>query len=1438
MSIEIPGWLKWVGDLIGEPFPEGDEDKTWEQARRWKEFADLLESQKSAIETATRNTLAGFAEGQAHNAMKTEFETLVSGDGSIDVIIKQLKGLSEAVDKTGTEIEFAKEMFIANLAILAATLAFLIASAWWNWGAPVEGAAAVAATEAVVASIIRAAVAKVIEAGASKIVTQLALRALQGAAINTVISAGLNAGIQAHQFSKGHRREFNTQSLFNDMKGGAIAGAVAFPFLHGAKTFDAGSPLANRASTFAASFAGNTGGSAAAQYALTGHVNFSDATMSGLVYGAIDGGFPPAARGAPGSADKPTAAVLDSSPLKLSGDSAATAPHTARTEPAALTGAVGTDRSASVADRPSTPAVPESNSATTAASQTTPGHSATAANSSAPAAGAPARGGDSVAPASPGRLESSTPAATTPNQATTPSSARAGLSSPAPAHPGVVGEPAARVAESAAARPATPAAAAQSAPAHPAGEPAAGRHAVPEAAEPTKATTTHPVTEPAKSPESPSGRHAAPEAAEPTKPVTENNGHTGAKPISPDPQHAAKPDSEQTSNSDGHRGDSAHHTGQDSSPAQPRHPADLWQDAARHSDEGHARAVADDALSRRIPPVEADGLRAPHGSRDQAIARAHDNSDWWHQLSGEEQRALIDTYPREIGNAEGVPPAARHEANSQTLANDRDALRTRQDNGERLTRGEQKYLNRLDELERAIREGEQKAKDAGVGGPYILALDPHAFKGDGRAIVAFGDNPYKAQSVSWHVPGLTTTIDKLATNMDNAFNHLQSTRQEHPGISAASIAWIGYNAPSGLGSWRVAGHGLARVGGDILHSDISAFNLARDLHAGDGTNFRNNHIFGHSYGSTTTSYAGIGGRLHDQVSTVTLLGSPGAGPHRSADGFGIGRENVFVASSSRDWVTTIGGRDTGGRFLGHFGLGRDPAMDTWGGQRITSEFPAHMSTVKGTVGTHTAYYHYVEAPAGPHPGVRSESLANFGRIASGHLERLDFEHHRSQAADAPRWRPGLQTEEPAAGRPLRLDPGGSGREYSVARHGFEPRWRSGDDGGAAPPRTPADGDPRGGGGDTATHPSADSDHRGGSALPHTPADGEPRGGASGPDATAHGGVDLGSTYPPEHVSHTLGLPEYRPGTLDADATRIVYVTGEQRMAGLHEDMVARGVDLETRARTMFETRNELRSWARELMSDRDAAAALNAKDKNYTWAQVIEKYSDNAVGPEKAYERIIEKSMTSRPSVNEKLGIDPHNPPPLPPLEPVPSVGASHNAHSGASPPPGPGVAAVRSELDDDAPAADSGSDAADHDSVAAAGEGRGVTFDDPARPALGSDGKYHLSDGATEVQIDMPGDLGRTITDIDSVENGVLWEEKSATSAGNTEKWVQKQFVNKMEKYIEAQQYIAGFENAPIGVRFTAPGVDPAFRAAVELAAANLREKHPDVTILIDWPS
>ncbi len=458
-----------------------------------------------------------------------------------------------------------------------------------------------------------------------------------------------------------------------------------------------------------------------------------------------------------------------------------------------------------------------------------------------------------------------------------------------------------------------------------------------------------------------------------------------------------------------------------------------WTPSSGQTQHTATRAVADAALAQRVPPAGAADLVNPLGRAGDAVARARDNAVWWSGLTDAQRQALIDSYPARIGNAEGIPPVDRDAANRLAIKRFQDHVQSMIDRGVRPGKNDLANLLRVNRLDLALQAAATNAAQAGVGGPMVLSLDPFEFGGDGRAVVSFGADPYQADSVSWLVPGFATTVDKLEGNMRNALNHVQSTMREDPTLAATSIAWIGYDAPNGAASGRVLSPALARAGAEILYSDIRAFNVARDTVAGDGSRFNGNHIFGHSYGSTTVSYAGRGARLANDIRTVTLLGSPGAGPMHHASQFGLDPGNVFVASSSRDPVTGFGGRraEQNGRFAGR-GLGMDPAMDEFGAVRVTSEFPASMNTAS-TVGTHKSYYHHVSEGDGP--PVRTESLANSGRIAAGRTDRLDREGHR-RVVDG-------RTVDPAAGRPLRLD-GDTQVEHEGPRRPWNPRWRAGE----------------------------------------------------------------------------------------------------------------------------------------------------------------------------------------------------------------------------------------------------------------------------------------------------------------------------------------------------------------------------------------------------------
>ena len=450
--------------------------------------------------------------------------------------------------------------------------------------------------------------------------------------------------------------------------------------------------------------------------------------------------------------------------------------------------------------------------------------------------------------------------------------------------------------------------------------------------------------------------------------------------------------------------------------------------------ETEARALrVEEALAQRVPRVRPDELRNPvdlvdsnpSEMADEASARARNNAAWWKGLTPDQRQDLIAAYPEHIGNAEGIPPKDRDTANQRVLEQLRDRRDRVLDKIHRFklpSLEEFKLLRRVNRLDMELRKASADAKRANVDGPLLLAFDPAEFGGDGRAVLSFGHDPYDADSVSVHVPGVGTTVrSRFFFGFYNscALNHLVSTRQENPNLKAASIAWIGYDTPSGKKLARMRNQDLARAGGELLYSDIRAFSEGRTGWNGSDGRAPQVHVFGYSYGSTTTAHAGVGGRLADYVSTVSLVGSPGAGPLQEAGEFGLEDGKVYVASSSRDLVTGLGGRTQGStsRILGPIarmlglGLGIDPAMDSFGAVRVTAEVPVAMNRLH-MLGTHDTYYQFANTAGDPQ--VRSEALANFGRIAAGRTEGLHLERHRTEGDG----RGLLRTVDPAGERSI------------------------------------------------------------------------------------------------------------------------------------------------------------------------------------------------------------------------------------------------------------------------------------------------------------------------------------------------------------------------------------------------------------------------------------
>ncbi|MGW5520448.1 alpha/beta hydrolase, partial [Nocardia africana] len=431
------------------------------------------------------------------------------------------------------------------------------------------------------------------------------------------------------------------------------------------------------------------------------------------------------------------------------------------------------------------------------------------------------------------------------------------------------------------------------------------------------------------------------------------------------------------------------------------HESASWRSLpADHGFDEEQRRIADEAL-RAGGFHSADGLQRRHSRRHPASAqrRATENAEWWDSLRdpaapgglSAAQRALIQVYPHEIGNADGLPAVIRDHANRLSIRRQLDEFVARKPAGTgmldwvrtTLTAAERKRFDNLVHVRNHLRQMDLRAAETPGGPPvHLLFFDAAAFHGKGKAVAALG-NVDTAHTVNWHVPGTNTTSASLAYQFAPLHNLYHETLRVEPSLELASIIWIGYDAPAGpvnTGFVKAAFRRRARVGGERLACDIAALHAGRRRAGTADPDRLVNRLYGHSYGSVTLSYAGRDGGLAGLVDSVILAGSPGAGPIRHAEEFGIGADNVYVFASWRDVVTKFGADEPGAhsRYHHRVGHGIDPATEAFGAVRLAAEFP-NSSHFAGVEAVHQGYLHY-----DPETGLPNEALDHAAHITAGH----------------------------------------------------------------------------------------------------------------------------------------------------------------------------------------------------------------------------------------------------------------------------------------------------------------------------------------------------------------------------------------------------------------------------------------------------------------------
>ncbi|MEV7331770.1 alpha/beta hydrolase [Micromonospora sp. NPDC093244] len=319
---------------------------------------------------------------------------------------------------------------------------------------------------------------------------------------------------------------------------------------------------------------------------------------------------------------------------------------------------------------------------------------------------------------------------------------------------------------------------------------------------------------------------------------------------------------------------------------------------------------------------------------------------WWSGLSPAQRRWLVGHEPALVGVLDGVPVAARDQANRLLLGGRRGELVAER---QRLLakvppgpvaslrlRAVAAKLAGLEALTERLAAGEPRA--------YLLGLDP---AGEGRVLVALGD-PDHADRVLTYVPGMTAGLDDAPGELGRAARVLERCAALAPQERGAAVLWLDYDAPDFL--TEAASAGQARDAGGALHRFQEGLRASHEGPPARQT------VLGHSYGSLVV---GVAAREHGLAADALMfVGSPGVGATHAAE-LGVPPGQVWASSAPDDVIRLARPVDEMGRRVllgaaplaavlgwpdrtGHeLWFGHDPADPGFGGRVFPSGRGGH-----------------------------------------------------------------------------------------------------------------------------------------------------------------------------------------------------------------------------------------------------------------------------------------------------------------------------------------------------------------------------------------------------------------------------------------------------------------------------------------------------------------
>lgn len=356
---------------------------------------------------------------------------------------------------------------------------------------------------------------------------------------------------------------------------------------------------------------------------------------------------------------------------------------------------------------------------------------------------------------------------------------------------------------------------------------------------------------------------------------------------------------------------------------------------------------------------------------------------WWNGLSDTDKQRLIDEHPDRIGNLNGVPIADRSAANELSI--DRDIHRVDDvaaahhvPSDEVLAHPELYGLDAsaVTRYRNANHVLDARKTDANGGRnrTYVMAYDPLAFGGKGRAAVTIGD-PDQSDNIAVVVPGTGNHVNKGWSGAKDSISLYEQANKADPDHKTAVVSWMGYDAPDSPTDPRMLTPATARASGAALADDVNSLWATHDGSPQHVT------VIGHSYGSTTVADAAAANQMH--ATDVALIGCPGTDLAHNAGDFHLDGGHVYVGDASTDPVGMLSSSPLGMPGISVAGVDgpglgdADPAGVNYGAQRFKAEASDASPGSFVTFADHSQYYK---------PG--SESLYNLSTIAAGHGDSL------------------------------------------------------------------------------------------------------------------------------------------------------------------------------------------------------------------------------------------------------------------------------------------------------------------------------------------------------------------------------------------------------------------------------------------------------------------